>query len=207
MAEDVKQRILDAAAQLFMEKGFSATTVRELGERAGVGQSSLYHHARSKADVLVDLQDRFTDELLSRFENSLASSSSPSEQLLDMMRVLLAIIETHQAEVTIFLREGHALPPEFAERVRRKRDQVDQMMDQVLRRGMKTGEFRSVDVKLTRLAVFGMCNWAYQWMRPGSGLDGAAIARHFFSIVIEGIGAPPPAREAGASRRRAAAAR
>ena len=45
---DVKARILDVAARLFMEQGFAATSVREIGERAGVGQSSLYHHVRSK---------------------------------------------------------------------------------------------------------------------------------------------------------------
>src|SRR4051812_45885006 len=63
---DVKGRILAVAARLFMEQGFAATSVREIGERAAVGQSSLYHHVRSKSQMLFELSQSFSAELLRR---------------------------------------------------------------------------------------------------------------------------------------------
>ena len=60
--DDVKGRILQVAAELFMERGFGGTSVREIGERAGVGQSSLYHHVRSKGPLLQELHQSFAQD-------------------------------------------------------------------------------------------------------------------------------------------------
>ena len=56
-------------------------------------------------------------------------------------------------------------------------------------RGIKSGEFRKVDPRLTTLAVFGMCNWAYQWYQPKGKLKPRQIADFFASLLFEGLAA------------------
>jgi len=185
---DVKARILDVAARLFMEQGFAATSVREIGERAGVGQSSLYHHVRSKGQLLFQLSHGFSSDLLERLTAMAASTPSPTEQLRGVVRVVLAVVESHQAEVTVFLREGHALPEGPRQQIQKERDQVDAMVDRMISEGIAVGELRpDLDVRLTRMAILGMCNWTYQWFRPDGAKTSAEIADYFAGLLLCGL--------------------
>lgn len=189
---DVRARILEVAAQLFMEQGFAATSVREIGERAAVGQSSLYHHVQSKGQLLYQLHQGFSKELLDRLTTVIDSTSSPTEQLRGLIHVVLSVVESHQAEVTVFLREGHALPEGSRQEIQRERDQVDALVDKMISDGIEAGELRhDLDVRLTRLGILGMCNWTYQWYKPGGEQSSTEIADFFANLVINGLAAKP----------------
>jgi AcrR family transcriptional regulator len=194
MPSEVKERILEVAAQLFMEQGFAATSVREIGERAGIGQSSLYHHVRSKGHLLQALHEVFIQQLNSELHRVMASEGTPSEQLRDIVRVVLTVVETHQPEVTVFLRESHALPKEMRRKIQRERDEVDVIVTDVLNRGIESGEFRKdLDIPLSRLAILGMCNWSYQWFRPGGTRSIDEISTAFADFALRGVLADPSA--------------
>ena len=55
-------------------------------------------------------------------------------------------------------------------------------------RGIEEGQFRDVDPEAATLAVFGICNWAYQWWHPGSGADPALMAQRMWDLIIRGLG-------------------
>jgi AcrR family transcriptional regulator len=188
---DVRARILEVAAQLFMEQGFAATSVREIGERASVGQSSLYHHVQSKGQLLYQLHQSFSKDLVDRLNTVVNSSPSPTDQIRGLVHVVLSVVETHQPEVTVFLREGHALPEGSRAEIQRDRDQVDAIVDRMISDGIEAGELRKdLDVQLTRLGILGMCNWTYQWFRPGGEHTSGQIADYFADIVLNGLIAP-----------------
>jgi AcrR family transcriptional regulator len=189
---EVKARILRVAAQLFMEQGFAATSVREIGERAAVGQSSLYHHVRSKGHLLHELHQSFSKDLIERLTAVAVSAGSPIEHLRGLMRVVVSVVESHQPEVTVFLREDHALPEDARKEIQLERDHVDAIIDKVISDGIATGELRQdLDVRLTRLAVLGMCNWTYRWFRPDAQYSSAHIAESFADLVLDGLRARP----------------
>jgi AcrR family transcriptional regulator len=197
--EDVRARILEVAAQLFMQQGFAATSVREIGERACVGQSSLYHHVQSKGQLLYQLHQSFSRDLVNRLNAVVEANPSPTERIRGLVRVLLSVVESHQAEVTVFLREGHALPEGFRQEIQRDRDQVDTIVDRMISDGIAAGELRQdLDVRLTRLGILGMCNWSYQWFRPGGEHSSAQIADFFANLAINGMLAPARAGSATA---------
>ena len=184
---DVRARILEVAAQLFMEQGFAATSVREIGERASVGQSSLYHHVQSKGQLLYQLHQSFSRDLIDRLNAVVAAHSSPTEQIRGLVRVVLSVVESHQAEVTVFLREAHALPGGFRQEIQRDRDQVDAIVDRMISDGIACELRGDLDVRLTRLGILGMCNWAYQWFQPGGEQSSTQIAEFFGNLVINGV--------------------
>jgi AcrR family transcriptional regulator len=184
----VKERILRAAAELFMERGFGGTTVREIGERAKVGQSSLYHHAHSKNQLLRELHDGFVEEQFELLEKVIASETSPTTQLRGVIGVIMSKVHTSRPVVTVYLRESYALSEEDREAVAVQRDKVYAMLDSVLTRGVACGEFRrDLDIHLTRLAILGMCNWTYQWYRPDGPQDMDEISGHFADLVVMGV--------------------
>lgn len=200
---NVKERIVKAAADLFMERGFGGTTVREIGERAGVGQSSLYHHAHSKGQLLAELHAKHVQDISGRLEAIEDSNASPAMQLREVVKALLAMVHTHKAVVTVYLRESYALSDKAREDVAVERKNNDTIIERIIQRGIDSGEFRSdLDVTLTRRAILGMCNWAYQWYSPKGPHSIDDIGENFAdlaeaSVVVGGVGksaAPKPAR-------------
>jgi AcrR family transcriptional regulator len=192
---EVKERILRAAADLFMERGFAGTSVREIGERAEVGQSSLYHHARSKGQLLRDLHGSFAQELIRLIEQVVASDASPTIQLRGVIDAVMSVVHTHRAEVTVYLRESYALPADARDEVGQERNKIDSMVDLILQRGLDSGEFRQdLDIHLTRLAILGMCNWSYQWYRPNGSQSMADISEYFADLAVRGVLSDRPRR-------------
>ncbi|MEU0250404.1 TetR/AcrR family transcriptional regulator C-terminal domain-containing protein [Streptomyces sp. NPDC006235] len=89
----------------------------------------------------------------------------------------------------VFFEHFRELPEEVRDEISGKRDRYLQMLVDVLERGAAEGEFRVADPRLTALAVLGMCNWTYQWFRPGGKRDAADVARYFYGTLLGGIGA------------------
>lgn len=195
-----KERIVASAARLFMQQGFAATSVRQIGEDAQVSQSSLYYHIDSKAQLLKLLHESFLTDMLAQLAAADSANDTATEKLRAMIHVVISIIEHHHAEVTVFLREGHALPRDLRKKVIAQRDLVDERFDGVLRLGVSSGEFRSdLDVHMARLAILGMCNWAYQWFTP-DGQSSQTIGDYFAGLALRGVSADC---ESGAAERAA----
>lgn len=181
---NVKERIIKAAADLFMERGFGGTTVREIGERAGVGQSSLYHHAHSKGQLLAELHAKHVQDISGRLEAIVDSKDSSAVQLRGVVKALVDMVHTHKAVVTVYLRESYALSDEAREGVAQERKRNDTIIEQIIQRGIDSGEFRSdLDVTLTRRAILGMCNWAYQWYSPKGPYSIDDIGENFADLA------------------------
>lgn len=170
-----------------MERGFAGTSVRDIGERAGVGQSSLYHHTQSKGDVLRELHSTFAGELIGGLDQVVASGASPIAQLRGAIDTIMANVDTHRAVVTVYLRENYALPEEARAEVAQERERIHSIIDTILQQGMESGFFRQdLDVRLTRLAILGMCNWSYQWYNPDGSQAMEDISAYFADLVIRG---------------------
>lgn len=199
-----REDILESAARLFMEQGYHATSVREIGEYLDISQSSLYYHAKNKPQILVDLNQEFMDELVAAMEEIAARRATPIEKLGAIIHQLVQAVAEHQAVVTVVLHERRSLPSAAAARIQRKRDRVDEIIDQVIRAGQEEGSLRELDPHIVRLALTGMCNWSYTWYRTGGGLSANDIAEAFLDLFVNGIGTRK--RSAGArdtSRQRA----
>jgi AcrR family transcriptional regulator len=186
-----RELILSAAARLFMEKGYHATSVREIGDEVGVSQSSLYYHAKSKPQILADLNKRFMERLITEFDAIAARSEPPPEKVRMIIEQLLTVIAQHQAEVTVVLHERRSLDRRQARSIQRQRDRVDEVIDSILVEGVRQGAFRDLDIRLTRLAMTGMCNWAYEWYSPEGSFEPKQIAAHFADLLLRGIQADP----------------
>jgi AcrR family transcriptional regulator len=182
-----RRLILDGAAQLFMEQGFHATSVREIGDQLGISQSSLYYHARNKPQILIDLNDEFMNELVEAIEAIAARDDEPVARLRAVIRELLNVIARHQAVVTVVLHERRSLPKGAAKAVQAQRDRIDAIIDGIIEEGIAADQIVDHPPGLIRLALTGMTNWAYTWYDPGGSLSADAIADSFASFLLDGI--------------------
>ncbi|MGP4085538.1 TetR family transcriptional regulator [Streptomyces sp. KR55] len=184
--ESTRDRILRVAAEMFAEKGFHGTGVAELGDAAGIKRGALYYHIGSKEDLLYDLSSRHVEEALGRGRKVVESDLRPIEKLRALVREHLATLAARRSEVTVVMREMHALTGDRAERLKQLRDAHQDLFRQVLEEGVKEGVFRSSD-SVTVLAILGMLNWTYVWFDPEHGsLPIEKVADRLSDIFVYG---------------------
>lgn len=193
--EEKPALIVETAARLFDTAGYSHTSMDAIAREVGLGKSTLYHYFHSKADILIEIHETFIDPLIESQLTRLAQDATPKEQLVGAMTDILWLMEHRRGHVRVFFEHHRELPPESKRSLVRRRTRYQEMMADIFRAGIEAGEFRTVDPEMAALAVFGMCNWAYQWWPAGKGLSPADEAARFAALLIDGIGIPELAND------------
>jgi AcrR family transcriptional regulator len=183
-----RDEVVDIAAHLFAQHGYHRTTIDELVEATGLTRGGLYHYITGKHDLLTQIHRRFIEPLLEQAQQIASQDLSAEEALRRLGEALMVDIATYTDQVTVFLHEWRIIQndPEW-EDLRRSRKQFEGVIEQVLSRGVREGEFEVADVRLAVLAFLGMFNYSYQWYTPDGRLSARRLSRSFMDILLDGI--------------------
>jgi AcrR family transcriptional regulator len=167
---------------------------RHHADRRRIAKPTLYHYFRSKDEILRGIHESFIGTLLERQDErvrlGLAPADlllAPADLLLGAMTDIFGLMETHRGYVRVFFEHHRELPDEARREIRVKRDRYERLIRDAVDQGIRVGAFRDVDPNAATMAVFGICNWAYQWWRPGGGADPALMAQKMWDLVIRGL--------------------
>lgn len=187
---DRRRQIIDVAASLFDSHGYNNTSMEMLAEAVGIAKPTLYHYFKSKDQLLYRIHDEFISLLMARQREREATDGDPAEQLRWVMRDIMELMDTHRGHVRVFFEHHRELPDDLRAVVRGQRDSYQASVEALVSQGVASGVFRQIDVRLTTLAIFGMCNWSYQWYRRDGRLPAQKIADEFIDLLLNGIGKP-----------------
>jgi AcrR family transcriptional regulator len=180
--------VYEAALRLFREKGYHATSMQDIAAAVGLYKGSLYHYIGSKEDLLVQVFERALGTLLEDVERIAADGSlAPSAQLRQIVIAHVAAVAQNLDALTVYFHEFRALADESLATVRAQRERYTRGVAEIVRRGVRLGEFAAPDVDIATLGLIGMCNWMCQWYRPGGRLDSSQIAAYFADLVLGGL--------------------
>lgn len=179
--------IVRAAARLFDKAGYTNTSMAQIAQAVGLAKPTLYHYFASKADLLIAIHTSFMDPLIEKHEARLAAREGPEAQILGAMTDILELVENQRGHVRVFFEHHRELPRESRRLFMEKRVRYERAIMQAVADGAERGEFIVEDLRPTTLAIFGMCNWAYQWWQPGTGMSPAGIARLFANMIFYGL--------------------
>jgi AcrR family transcriptional regulator len=191
--EQRQKEIVDVAAQLFAQRGYSATGIAELCQAVGLGKGSLYYYIQSKEHLLSKIHDRVMEEVLQSARDIEALQATAAESLRMLGIELLRIITDYPDHVWVFLHEWRALTGQEAVDFREKRQLYEATVENILRDGVERGEFVIGDVRLAVHAWLGMHNYTYQWYKQHGRLNAFQIANQYYEIFVRGISRTPPA--------------
>jgi TetR/AcrR family transcriptional regulator len=186
---EVRERLLSGATGLFAAKGYAATTVREIVERAGVTKPVLYYYFRSKEGIYLDLMREPFGKFAALVEETLLEAGSAKERLfrLCLMAYDIFIENLDTARVMYSIYYG---PPQGAPFIDfdAYHRQFQEAVLQVLREGIRNGEFRRVDLHDAMWAVVGAVNVAMEveLCHPPQSLGRDGV-RRVLELVLEGI--------------------
>jgi AcrR family transcriptional regulator len=180
------------AAELFAQKGYRATTVREIADAAGILSGSLYHHFDSKESIGDEILSSFINQVLADYRAAVASASDPRMAIEQIVRSTSRTLSQHRAALTMLQNDwSHfATQPRFAYLPRALRE-IERIWIGQLELGKHAGLFRpDLDAKLTYRLLQDVLWVPAQWRRT-RGYSTEQVVDGFLQILFDGIAAAP----------------
>ena len=182
-----KDQILEAAAQIFGEKGYHAASMQDIAKAVDLRKASLYHHVSSKQEILFEILDNSLDMLIGKMEEVIAQPFSPEEKLRLAMRSYIIGLAENLDLASVLLLEHRSLELKFRKRHIPRRDNYENLWRGIIEEGVIQGVFSCDDPNLAVKVVLGIANWTIMWYRPEGSLSAKEIADHSTDLFLNGI--------------------
>jgi TetR/AcrR family transcriptional regulator, cholesterol catabolism regulator len=184
-----RQAIEDAASDLFRERGYAATSIRDIAKALSMQGASLYAHVTSKEDVLFAIVDRAA----SRFEAAADRAEQeaearrpgdPVEALAELVRAHLEVLTADVDEAGVFVHEWRALGPERRSSILARRDAYERRFRRRIGEGIAIGVFPMTDPAVAASAILSAMNGVAAWYDPNGRLPAGRIADHLVDLSL-----------------------
>ena len=184
-----RQAIEDVASDLFRERGYAATSIRDIARALSVQGASLYAHVTSKEDVLWAIVDRAA----TRFETAAdrAEAEAASHRPGDPAEAIAALVEAHVDVLTadvdeagVFVNEWRSLGEERRRQILDRRDAYQARFRRQVDAGMAGGAFAMTDPAIATSTVLSALNGVAAWYDPNGRLPADRIADHLVDLVL-----------------------
>ena len=183
-----RTQLLDAAEEIFGQKGFHDTTLKEIADRADFSVGSVYSFFQNKDDLYVNVWLRRGAEFLPGFEESVASAEDGLEAIAKIVDFEVAFLRARPSFSHLYLRTTGSLVPTSneatSEKVLENAERVLQMQADIIRRGQGTGDVRDGDPAALSRLLSSMVQ-AFQSVDPElSGNHGPSITLDVFQDIV-----------------------
>ncbi len=185
--ETRKEQILRAAARLFADRGYAATSVRDIASALDLQGGSLYSHMGGKEDLLWEIVDRAAGQFLGAAERAVAGPNTASDRLRRLVRAHVNLVASDLAAAACYLNEWKLLGTERRAALKAKRDQYEAHFRHVIEDGVASGEFSPTEPKFASLFLLGALNWAHQWFRTEGPLSPDEVADRMADMILRGV--------------------
>jgi TetR/AcrR family transcriptional regulator, cholesterol catabolism regulator len=185
------ERLLDAAATLFAQKGYAAASTREIAGILGIRKASLYYHIENKEDLLYAICKSSLDQIRRDVAAALEKVRDPLERTRTLVRAHIKSLVRDQIAHSVAVGEMHALSGARLKEVIALRDAYEDLVRSVLQDARKAGALRDdIGVKYLCLILLGLLNRVELWYRRDGALAPDQLARVFEAIFLTGAASP-----------------
>jgi AcrR family transcriptional regulator len=170
-----RRQLIRESARLFREKGYEATSVRDIAAATGLQSGSWVYHFKTKQDILAAVMEEGLQQALERIEAIAAEKLAPREHFRALLRTHLdTLLAPGQDFIPVLLYEWRSLESQGRPRVIELQHRYEAVWDDVIRQLQRSGEW-AMPTDIDRLLMFGALNWIAHWYRPDGPLDVAGL--------------------------------
>lgn len=181
-----RQRILDAAANVFRQRGYALATLSEIAERADMQAGSLYYHFASKEELLEEVFETGVANVHNAVQRALKDleiSATPAERLRCAITTHFEVALERGDYSAANLRLLSHIPDEIRQRHLRSQRRYGRLWQKLVNDGMKSGAFNSsLNPSIVRMLILGAINWSVEWYEP-AGASPTTIAEHLIDLL------------------------
>jgi TetR/AcrR family transcriptional regulator, cholesterol catabolism regulator len=183
-----KEQVIRSAAELFREKGYAASSMRDLAQKLGIEAASLYSHIKSKEEILQHL----CFDMAAEFRKSLAEVEKKDVSASEKLKLgIIGHIQVMAKDLTasaVFMNEHRHLSQPYLRDFLLLRINYINRFKSIIEEGARQGEFKdSIDKKLAVMTLFSSLNWMPMWYDPSSKIVPQDLGQQLADMLVNGL--------------------
>jgi len=186
---ETARRLMAAAVDAFAERGYHATTTRDIATAAGMSSAALYVHFPSKAAVLFAISHSGHQRSLQLVAEVVGRDAPPVERMQELVRNFVAWHAKRHRVARIVQYELPALSEADYRVVAELRRRTERLVRDLITEGVALGQFTAPDVRIAARAVLSLGVDVARWYTEGSKPSPAALGRQYADLVLRMLGA------------------
>lgn len=187
-----KAKMLETARRLFWEKGYRATSMRDIGLSYGCKPANIYNFFSDKEEILFEVLREEMEQIIrpiKHFEDG--DQTSSIEQLRGLIECHLKVTLSYRRTARLLFDVAlDSLSPDRRKKIIDYRDTYDRIIRKIIRRGIDAGEFAEVDLKLAGFMIASMITRTRIWFHPKKGASVGEIVDFIFKFAMDGLKGP-----------------
>ncbi|UZE95379.1 TetR/AcrR family transcriptional regulator [Alkalimarinus alittae] len=178
-------RLLVKAAHLFKVKGYERTTVRDLANEVGIQSGSIFHHFKTKEEILKAVMEEAIRYNTERMKRALEKAPTVKDKLLELIKCELTSITGFTGEaMTVLVYEWRSLSTESQAHILSLRDTYEQMWLDTLNQAKEEGLVKG-DTFIARRFLTGALSWTTTWFDERGGMSLDELAEQALLLVLK----------------------
>ncbi|WP_400190352.1 TetR/AcrR family transcriptional regulator [Hymenobacter sp. B81] len=183
-----KAQIDQTATALFRQRGYSATSMRELAAALGIEAGSIYSHIRSKEEILHRICFRLADEFMVGWREATADdAASAAQQLRRAIESHVRVLTRNADASAVFMHEWRHLSEPAHTEFLHLRQRYEAGFRELIARGAAAGELRTPDPAFAALTLLASLAWLPSWFRADGKLGAEQIAERLADQLLGGL--------------------
>jgi AcrR family transcriptional regulator len=182
-----KEQILQTAARLFRDKGYASTSMRDIATEMGIEAASLYHHIKSKEEILETICFNMADQLIAAINEVNDIYFNAEEKLRMAIKNHVQTITQNINQSAVFLHEWRSLSEPRLSEFKQLRDAYENGLKVILEEGVNEDIFDNVDQKFATLTILSTVNWINEWYKSEGTMNAEQIAQKLSDFIMGGL--------------------
>ncbi|MEM6110512.1 TetR family transcriptional regulator [Mycobacterium sp. 050272] len=185
------QRILDAAAKVFREKGYAGTRLADVAEASGIQTGSMYYYFKSREHLVVEMvlvAWKRTDDLARLSVDALPADATALDRFSTAVTAHLLSVLRNTMYTSALVRILGQIPDSVREQTANHQRAYLDYWRGLIEDAIASGEIRkNIDPSVTTMLLTGALNWAVEWYRPDGPLSPEELASQVATLVFDGV--------------------
>ncbi|WP_312321820.1 TetR/AcrR family transcriptional regulator [Soonwooa sp.] len=182
-----RELILTEASKLFKDRGFGGTGMRDIAEKVGMEAASMYNHIKSKDEILELICFKIADAYTTQLSEIADTEASFQDKLKQIIKVHIDLMIHDAAAVSVANNDWKYLRDEKKEEYKSIRKSYERSFAFVLEEGMKTGEFKTMNVSVALFTILSSLRWIELWYKPSRDISAEELEEELSTILLNGI--------------------
>ncbi|MET7703731.1 TetR/AcrR family transcriptional regulator [Streptomyces sp. NPDC005485] len=185
---DAARRLLVAAVEAFAERGYHATTTRDIAGRAGMSPAALYIHYKTKEELLHRISRIGHEKAVEILRTAAQGEGDATERLADAVRSFVRWHAGGRTTARVVQYELDSLGPDARAEILALRRQADAEVRGIIQDGVAAGEFDVPDIRGTTLAVLSLCIDVARWFNVNGPRTPDEVGALYADLVLRMVG-------------------
>lgn len=183
-----KEQVIRSAAALFKEKGYAASSMRDLAQKLGIEAASLYSHIKSKEEILQTLCFDMAAEFRASLDQVENQKVSAKEKLTLGVIGHVNVMAKDLTASAVFMNEHRHLSQPYLRDFLLLRINYINRFKAIIEEGVQSGEFKkNIDTKLAVMTLFSSLNWMPLWYSPTSSIEPKELGQQLADMLVNGL--------------------